>query len=79
MYVALDDGYGTLHADEHHLRGGRNKDFRFARGELLLRNVRRHSTNGYRNVVVVNGRGQVGDVLGDLLMRVDERLGRRGE
>lgn len=79
IYVADQGGFGTLWPSGNSFRSaGRNEDFRFQRGELLLKDTYRRASNGYRNVVVINSHGQVGDVLETLLKRVDERLARQG-
>ncbi|KAF2102613.1 hypothetical protein NA57DRAFT_52174 [Rhizodiscina lignyota] len=78
VFIADQDGYGTLcHTGGAYQR--RNEDFRFRRGEVLLRETSgQFRTTSHHNVMVVNAHGQVGDVLGSLVRKADERLGLLG-
>lgn len=69
IIVAPVTGYGTLRRDRHGRSrpGGRNKDFRFHRGEVLVIVKDAHSTvNGYNDIVVQNTAGEIGEVYKNL-------------
>jgi hypothetical protein len=72
LLICLEDGYGTLS-----LPGlpGRNRDFTFSRGELLLAKTGEPSLMGHNNVVVYNSRGDRGDILRTLTRKVPAGLG----
>jgi hypothetical protein len=75
LAMAVEDGYGTL---VHKDFPARNRDFVFARGELLMVNDLESATNGRNNIMVYNRRGQRGDILRKLVRRVPSNLGVEG-
>ena len=72
LVVALDSGYGTL------LPGGvyegRNRDFVLEAGEFLLID-REESQSSKNNIVVINSRGEKGDILRKMVEKAPPSLG----
>jgi hypothetical protein len=76
LLITLEDGYGTL---AHPSLPGRNREFTFNRGELLLAKPSEPSTNGHNNIIVYNSRGERGDILKTLARRIPITLGVLGK
>ncbi|KIW00284.1 uncharacterized protein PV09_08174 [Verruconis gallopava] len=73
LVVANDNGYGTLVRENS--RKVRNTDFKFQKGELLVADREAHTANGRHNMLVMNSRGEVGDILRTLVKKVPLGLG----
>lgn len=73
LVVANDNGYGTLVRDGR--RNVRNTEFKFLKGELLTADRYADTVNGRHNVLVMNSRGEIGDILRTLVKKVPAGLG----
>jgi hypothetical protein len=73
LVVANDNGYGTLVKDGR--RNVRNTEFKFLKGELLTADRYADTVNGRHNVLVMNARGEIGDILRTLVKKVPPGLG----
>ncbi|KAF2418514.1 hypothetical protein EJ08DRAFT_54366 [Tothia fuscella] len=73
LVIANDNGYGTLVREGS--RSGRNREFEFVRGELLVADREGSTVNGRHNIKVMNSRGEVGDILRTLVKKVPASLG----
>lgn len=73
LVVANDNGYGTLVKDGR--RNVRNTEFKFLKGELLTADRYADTVNGRHNVLVMNARGEIGDILRTLVKKVPAGLG----
>jgi hypothetical protein len=73
LVIANDNGYGTLVRDNQ--RKIRNTDFKFQKGELLVADREAHTANGRHNMLVMNSKGEVGDILRTLVKKVPPGLG----
>ena len=73
LVIANDNGYGTLVRDGP--RKQRNTDFKFMKGELLVADREAHTANGRHNMLVMNSKGEMGDILRTLVKKVPPKLG----
>jgi hypothetical protein len=73
IVIANDNGYGTLVRDG--ARKQRNTEFKFLKGELLVADREAHTANGRHNMLVMNSRGETGDILRTLVKKVPPGLG----
>jgi len=73
LVIANDNGYGTLVRDGP--RKQRNTDFKFQKGELLVADREAHTANGRHNMLVMNSKGEMGDILRTLVKKVPPGLG----
>jgi hypothetical protein len=76
LLITLEEGYGTL---AHPSLPGRNREFTFNRGELLLVKPSEPSSNGHNNIIVYNSRGERGDILKTLARRIPVTVGVLGK
>lgn len=76
LVVAVHDGYGTLLGPGYGYT--RNRDFKFVRSELLLVDHSRPAS-GRHNTIVLNSRGERGDILSTLVKQVPLGLGATAE
>lgn len=73
IVIANDNGYGTLVRDG--ARKQRNTEFKFLKGELLVADREAHTANGRHNMLVMNSKGEIGDILRTLVKKVPPGLG----
>lgn len=73
LVIANDNGYGTLVRDG--ARNVRNTDFKFLKAELLVADRFADTVNGRHNILVMNSRGETGDILRTLVKKVPAGLG----
>lgn len=73
LVIANDNGYGTLVREGP--RKQRNTDFKFQKGELLVADRDAHTANGRHNMLVMNSKGETGDILRTLVKKVPPGLG----
>jgi hypothetical protein len=69
LVKAAQDGYGTLRREDgSEKRWARNQDFKFLKDELFCIDRSKHSSvsTSHNNVVVVNARGDIGDIFRSL-------------
>jgi hypothetical protein len=72
LVVALGSGYGTLLPGG--IYAGRNRDFVFEAGEFLLID-REEGQSSKNNIVVINSRGEKGDILRRMVEKASPSLG----
>jgi hypothetical protein len=73
IVVANDNGYGTLVREGQ--RKQRNTEFKFQKGELLVADRDAHTANGRHNMLVMNSKGEFGDILRTLVKKIPPGLG----
>jgi hypothetical protein len=70
LVVAGEEGWGTLTQQG----SGRNKDFKFRAGELMLQSYE-NPANGHNNTIVYNSKGERGDIRKTYIREVPQHLG----
>jgi hypothetical protein len=70
LVIAVEEGWGTLTRQGT----GRNRDFKFQAGELMLLSYD-SAVNGHNNVIVINSKGERGDIRRNYVREIPLNMG----